>query len=342
MGELRRTMLAAAGAALTLTTLALTMATPSWAADKIKISLAATDDAIYLPFFLGVDKGFYKQLDLDVEIIFAGGGVATPALISGTIDFSTSGGAAVSAIIKGAPLKVIMNTSDTVPWKLWATQPEITKLEDLKGKSVGVQTRGDLFELSMRAVLRKAGLPGDAVVYTPLGFGGTQRLAVMQSGSLPGILVTYLEEQVAMQQGVLGKARVLLDVGKDIKIPYNGIATSDKILSTRPDLAERFARGTLMGVRYMVAQREGALDVLAKRAPNVPRELLRASIDDTAATMLQAGTTSQQTQQTEISLRAAMLGMPATQVIPVTQVFDYAPTLKATEQLAKQGWIPSP
>src|SRR4051812_45196382 len=106
MSELRRTMLAAAGAALTLTTLALTTATPSWSADKIKVRLAATDDAIYLPFFLGVDKGFYKQLDLDVEVIFAGGGVATPALISGTIDFSTSGGAAVSAIIKGAPLKV--------------------------------------------------------------------------------------------------------------------------------------------------------------------------------------------------------------------------------------------
>ena len=336
MRVLRRAACALMGATLALT------ATSAWAADKIKISLAATDDAIYLPFFVALDKGFYKQLDLDVEVIFASGGVATPALISGTLDFSTSAGAATSAIIKGAPLKVIMNTSDTVPWKLWTKQPGINKIEDLKGKPVGVQARGDLFERSMRAVLRKAGLPGDAVIYTPLGFGGTQRMAVIQSGSLPGILVTYLEGEVARQQGFLANAREIMDIGKEVKIPYNGIATTDRILQTRRDVAERFAQATLMGIRYMVAQRDGALEVMAKRASPISRELLRDSIDYTASTMLQAGTTSQQTQQTEIALRAAMLDMPPSQTIPVNKVFDYSPTTKAAEQLAKQNWKPTP
>jgi NitT/TauT family transport system substrate-binding protein len=336
MPVLRRTACALISATLAL------LSTGAWAADKIKISLAATDDAIYLPFFIALDKGFYKQLDLDVEVIFASGGVATPALISGTLDFSTSGGAATSAIIKSAPLKVIMNTSDTVPWKLWTKQPGIAKLEDLKGKPVGVQARGDLFELSMRAVLRKAGLPGDFVIYMPLGFGGTQRMAVIQAGTLPGILITYLEEEIARQQGFLTGAREIMDIGKEVKIPYNGIATTDSILQTRRDLAERFAQGTLMGVRYMVAQRDGALDVFATRAPAISRDLLRGSIDYTASTMLQAGVTSQQTQQTEIALRAAMLNMPPDQIIPANKVFDYSPTTKAAEQLARQSWKPAP
>jgi hypothetical protein len=54
MRVLRRAACALMGATLALT------ATSAWAADKIKISLAATDDAIYLPFFVALDKGFYK------------------------------------------------------------------------------------------------------------------------------------------------------------------------------------------------------------------------------------------------------------------------------------------
>jgi NitT/TauT family transport system substrate-binding protein len=310
------------------------------AADKVKVTLAATDDAIYLPFFIAADNGYYNTLELDVEYIFAGGGVATPALMSGTIDFSTSAGTAVSAIIKGASLKVIMNTSETVPWKLWATQPDIKTLADLKGKSVGVQTRGDLFELSMRAVLRKAGLPGDWVIYTPLGFGSAQRLSVIQTGSLPSILLTYLEERVAREQGLLKNAHVLVDVGKDVKIPYNGIATRDALLTAKPAVVERFAQATLMGMRYMDEQREGALDVFARRAPGIARDILHESITETASTMLQSGVTSSETQQTEISLRALMLGAPERQAMSPSKVFDYAPTLRATRVLETNNWKP--
>src|SRR5450631_451639 len=123
------------------------------AADKVSVSLAATDDPVYLPNFIAIDKGYYQQLGLDVEIIYAGGGIATPGLMSGSLDFSTSTGSAVSAILKGAALKIIMTLSESVPFRLWATQPDISTLQDLRGKAVGVQTRGDLFELSMRAAL---------------------------------------------------------------------------------------------------------------------------------------------------------------------------------------------
>src|SRR5258708_1350265 len=74
------------------------------ATDKIKVSVGATDDAIYLPYFIAQESGFYRKLGLDVEFVSAGGGTATPALMSGTLEFSTSGGSAVSAILKGAPL----------------------------------------------------------------------------------------------------------------------------------------------------------------------------------------------------------------------------------------------
>jgi NitT/TauT family transport system substrate-binding protein len=312
----------------------------AFAADKVKLSLAANDDVVYLPFFVAIDKGYYQQLGLDVEIVHLGGGIATPALLSGRLDFSTSTASATSAILSGAALKIAMSLSESVPWKLWSARPEIRTLHDLKGKAVGVQTRGDLFELSMRAVLMKAGLPEDFVAYIPLGFGNAQRLGVIQSGSLPAVLLTNFEESIARERGLLNRARMLVDISREIPIPNNGLATSDKLLQTQPSVAERTARGTLMGVRYVKAQREGAVRIFANRVPDVSQSVLRQSIDDLAAVMLEDGMAAQSTQEAEIALRSVMLGpsMPA----PLAgKVFDYRAVIQAAAHLRATKWMPT-
>ena len=313
---------------------------PALAADKVKMSLAATDDVVYLPFFIAIDKGYYRQLDLDVEIVNLGGGIATPALLSERLDFSTSTASATSAILSGAKLKIVMTLSESVPWKLWSARPDIKTLHDLKGKAVGVQGRGDLFELSMRAVLMKAGLPEDFVAYVPLGFGNAQRLGVIQSGSLPAVLLTTFEEKIARERGALGHGRVLIDISKEIPIPNNGLATSDKLLQGAPSVVERVARGTLMGLRYMKAQREAALRIFAKRVPDVSLDVLRESIDETAAVVLENGTASLSTQTAEIALRSSMMGQ-SQQLLPPGRVFDYSAVMQAAEHLTATKWMPT-
>ena len=311
------------------------------AADHVTVSLGATDDPVYLPNFIAIDKGYYEQLGLDVDVTYTNGSVATIGLTSGDLDFSTSTGSAVSAILKGAALRIVMTLSETVPWKLWSTQPEIGTLEDLRGKAVGVQSRGDLFELSMRAALMKRGLSGDFVWYLPLGFGSTQRLAAIQTGTLPAVLLTNLEERIARDRGEFNRANLLIDLGTDIQIPNNGLAIADKLLTANPSVIERFVRGTLMGVRYMKIQRQRALRIFAKRVPNVPLDLLRASVDEAAEAMLEDGLTPLATQQSEIALRSTMLGLPQTPMTAADKVFDYAPVIEAAQRLHDSGWTPA-
>jgi NitT/TauT family transport system substrate-binding protein len=290
------------------------------AAERVTVSLGATDDPVYLPNFIAIDKGYYAQLGLDVDVSYTNGSVATIGLTSGELQFSTSTGSAVSAVLKGAALKIVMTLSETVPWKLWATQPEIVTLADLQGKAVGVQSRGDLFELSMRAALMKRGLSGDFVWYLPLGFGSTQRLAAIQTGTLPAVLLTNLEERIARDKGEFDRANLLIDLGKDIRIPNNGLAIADKLLTANPSVVERFVRGTLMGMRYMKTQRAGALRIFAKRVPNVSLDLLRAAVDEAAD---------------------AMLGLLQQPMIAADKVFDYSPVIEAAQRLHERGWTPA-
>jgi hypothetical protein len=56
--------------------------------------------------------------------------------------------------------------------------------------------------------------------------------------------------------------------------------------------------------------------------------------------MLQNGVTPQETQQTEIALRAAMLGAPELASTPPSKVFDFSPTLRAAQALETSGWKP--
>ena len=313
---------------------------PASAADKVKLSLAATNDPAYLPFFVAIDKGYYKALGLDVQPMYVGGGIATPGLISGAIEFSTSTGSAISAIIKGGKLKVVMTLSESPPWKLWVTDPSIKTLADLKGKAIGIQSHGDLFEMSMRNLLMQHGMSGDAVTYVQLGFGSAPRLAVIRKRSLPAVLLTNLEERIGRKDHLLGNAHMLVDISSVIRSPNNGLAVSDALLAKQPALVERMLRGTLMAVRYIKSQPDGALRIFAKHAKGVPLDVLRGAMEDQAAKFLDDGEASLDAWKSELAVRASIVGL---KTAPAPQsVFDYAPVKKAAATLAASGWKPKP
>jgi ABC-type nitrate/sulfonate/bicarbonate transport system substrate-binding protein len=276
-----------------------------------------------------------------VNFVEAGGGVATPALMSGSIQFSTSSGAAISAIIKGAPLRVVLTLSESVPWKLWATKPEIKSLRDLKGQQVGIATRGDLLEVSVRNALAQAGLPQDWVSFTALGTGSALRMSVLKSAALPAVVADNLSAQVLKDAGELGEAHVLVDLGADIKTPYLGLATTAELIASKPDLVRRFLKGSLMGLAYLKAYPEGAFKIMQPRSSKVPPEVLKRNIAEAAGRMIDRGEAGMDSQKGEIAIRRQILGLPEAGAQAPSAVFDYSLVRKVKAELDAQGWHPT-
>jgi len=154
---------------------------PPKALEKMKVSYPALSASI-APLMIAIDKGYYAAEGLDIEMIKAGGGVSTPALIAGEVPYTTSSGSAISAIIGGAPLKVIYTTEDRPGYELWTVSPDIKSVNDIKGKAVAIQTRGDTNEIAMSIFLKSHGLPANAVSYLASG-SEENKLAAMQSGA---------------------------------------------------------------------------------------------------------------------------------------------------------------
>src|SRR5580765_4115559 len=136
--------------------------------EPLKVAFAA-DSAVYAPMFIAIEKGYFADEGLAIEIVKAGGGGATPALLSGDLQYSTSAASALSAMLLGAPLKIIYTNADRTDYELWSTTPEVRALADVVGKTIGVQSRGDTMEIAVRMALQQEGIDPDAVSYVSVG-----------------------------------------------------------------------------------------------------------------------------------------------------------------------------
>jgi ABC-type nitrate/sulfonate/bicarbonate transport system substrate-binding protein len=204
------------------------------AEEKVRFSVAAITGS-YMDEFVAIEKGYQRDEGLTVEMIRAGGGIATQALIAGDLHFSTSAGSALSAMLRGAEIKVVYTNIDRPGYQLWSGHPEIKTLKDLVGKKVGVTSRGDTQELSVRLLLRKHGINANSVVYIPVGFGGT-RLAALQAGTVDAVPLGAGDFAQLKQP----KGHMLGDAEKEIRFAYVGVAVSNRLLARQPTLVERY------------------------------------------------------------------------------------------------------
>src|ERR1043166_6644560 len=117
----------------------------------------ATFSQSVLPMVVAQEKGYYREEDLDVELILMTAAVANMALLGGNLDFISSGPSAVGAIARGAPLKCVFLCFNRPMHWLYA-RPEIREVKALKGKKIGVSAIGASTQFLVQEILKRHGL----------------------------------------------------------------------------------------------------------------------------------------------------------------------------------------
>ena len=326
----------------TLLTLVCVLALPPLAAaaqplEKVKMAIAA-NAMNYAPYFAAIKKGYFAEDGFEVEVVEAGGGVATPAQISGQIDFNTSASTALSAMLRGAALKIVYYPWDKTIYQVWAFSPDIKTLQDLKGKSIGIQTRGDTFELGARMSLQKFGVDPNSVGYTPLGFG-TARRASIAAGSLPAVTLTPEDVEWLKTTNQVKTAHMLYNMYPDIGMPLAGIAVRSADIEKDRNRVKRFIRAVHKGWLFTNEDRSGAVDVVMQYTKGSTRETIDATYEDTVKTRTEDGTISEALQKQEAELRAELINFKD-KLPPLHKLYDFSLTKEAFNELKAQGWRP--
>lgn len=305
----------------------------SAAEEKVRFSVAAVT-ASYMDEFVAIEKGYHRDEGLPVEMIRAGGGIATQALMAGDLHFSTSAGSALSAMLRGAEIKVVYTNIDRPGYQIWSGHADIKQLNDLRGKRVGVTSRGDTQELSVRLLLRKHGIDANSVAYVPVGFGA-QRLAALQAGSVEAVPLGVGDFAQLKEP----KGHMLGDTKKEIRFAYVGLAVASKLIARRPELVEKFLRSVIKGREYGRRYRDQTIAILGKYTQR-KREFNEADYDSTLPVLTAEGWVGDDIIKEDVAMRAELVNVPAPS--DYHKFFDYSIVRKIYRDLKSAGWKPTP
>jgi ABC-type nitrate/sulfonate/bicarbonate transport system substrate-binding protein len=318
---------------------AVARATPAVAAEqKIAITVPTTepDNGAY---FVAARKGYFAAEGLDVELVFASGGTATPGLLAGSVDGSASSASALTAILRGAALRIVLVFNDTPTYKLWATN-DIRTLADLKGKSVGVASRGDTLEIATRLALQAAGIPPDSVGYTPLGFASTIP-AAFQSGALPAVVLSTGRAVAMTEAGQLKGAHVLVDFFGNVHMPYNGFVMTEKLLYGDPVLAKKMVRAIVKGARYAKAFKHQTVAIVGSYQKVTEVRASEVEYDEFTRAVSRDFTVSNELIAGDLAVRAGLIGLPKDQIPPIDKVYDFSIVRAVNAELDASHWRPT-
>ena len=224
-------------------------------AERVRVALS-TKDFGYLPLFVGIRAGLFREEGLDIQWIQVNTNVVITALIGGEIDVAASAGSAMRAATRGAALKAIFFPYNKSTFVLIGS-PDIKKVQDLKGKVIGITSPGSSTELAAGMVLQHYGLnPKRDVTYFSAGGAETSVLA-MQQGIIQARAFNPDAAFLLKKRGFTELAS-LADMGP---WPWAGYATTDAKLLQERDKIKRWTRAMLKSLLFMLNKKEETIRI---------------------------------------------------------------------------------
>jgi NitT/TauT family transport system substrate-binding protein len=210
--------------------------------------------------WMAKEIGAYERYGIDAELIYISSG---PTVVQALLGGDVTGGiaatnAVVAAVLRGAPLVSVLSTANRPYHRLWV-RPEINRLEDLRGKTVGVSRFGSVTDNLTRMVLKKYGLE-NAVAIRQMG-GTAEVSAAFQNKQISGAVTSSLRVDASVQPRLLMK---LEDMG--FQYSMDVIAYSRDDLKRFPQVVEGMVRAYAEGVAAIHYQKEKAFKAIAKYA----------------------------------------------------------------------------
>ena len=244
--------------------------------DKVTVGVIPILDVA--PIYLGKEKGFFTDRNIDLTLTAAQGGAAiVPAVLSGEFQFGFSN--MVSLLLAQAqnvPVKVVANgvASTGVDGKDFCgivvqDGSPIKTAADLTGKSVAINTLKNIAETSTRASIRKAGGDPTAVKLVEIGFPDMP--AALSAGRVDAIFAVEPTLSTALSQGGRMIASSYVDTAPNLSVA--AYFTAQKTLAENPDLVRRFTEAMAESLSYADAHPDEARAIIASYT-KIPPEVI--------------------------------------------------------------------
>ena len=225
-----------------------------------KIRIGFWPVAAGLPFFVALEKGYFKEAGLDVEPLkFAGAQQVMEAMLSGRGDGSANGtgsaNLAIGEIAQPGLFKIFCTNPSNVKYVLdefiTGKDNAIKAMADLKGKRVasgpGIQNT-----TLCKTMLERAGATGASVMELPIG----QHIASLVAGQVDACYTLEPTGTIGRMNGttrVIEAGVVAKYILGDPMAPWHGGAASltTEFIQKNPEVAKKFIAAYARGVELV-------------------------------------------------------------------------------------------
>jgi ABC-type nitrate/sulfonate/bicarbonate transport system substrate-binding protein len=220
----------------------------------------------------GWEKGFYRELGLDVEPLeLPGDAEVLRALTSGACDIAEITPAGVMAAIeKGAPLKIVASFMPGLPHVFFAAKG-IHSLADLADKRIAVSALGALPHVVAQAIFDNHGVDWRRVEWLQVG-GDPDRVRAIVAGRAAGSVASIELDPVVKAAGGTILAVAARELPNWIRF---SLVTTDRVIKERPDDLTNALVAQARGIRWVMEPRNKAevVALMAKYGKRPPDEV---------------------------------------------------------------------
>jgi len=221
-------------------------------------------------FFVAIEKGYYKDADLDVKVVRGQGSVDAIRQVGANnaiVGFADAGSLVLVRGNDQIPVKLVSIVYAKPPQAVFCREDSgIKQPKDLEGASIANPAGGatvDMFPVYAKA----AGLDASKVKWVVAG-----------SDSLPGLLASNRVPCVG--QFTVGEPllRIQAAPAKLIRFAFadagvsfygNGLIATDSTIATKADIVRRFVAATIRGMKDAFANPEEAGRIMNKYHPAI-------------------------------------------------------------------------
>ena len=250
-------------------------AAPAAPAQATKVSVGILKLTSTAPIFIGMEKGYFKEQGIEIDpqwfdaahpiaVATASNKVQVGATgITDSLFNMVAGGQKLSIVAdKGREQKGYSSSALLMRSDLWDGGAK--KLEDLKGKRIGITQTGSTFHYMIGRLLETKGLTLADVELVPLG----KLSAIMAALESKQIDACVLNEPNITKAQTAGYAKVITQVGDVIPYQTSGIFFSPDFVK-KEDTAVRFLRAYVKACNYYY---DAAID---KKSPDKLDEVIK-------------------------------------------------------------------
>ena len=250
---------------------------------KIRLPMGYIPNIQYAPFYAAIEKGYFKDAGIEIEFDYSFETDGVKLVGVGELPFAVvSGEQVLLARAQDVPVTYVAAWYQQYPISVVSkADANISKTEDLKGKTIGLPGLFGANYIGLRALLFSAGLSESDVTLEEIGFN---QVELVVAGNQTIIVGYAANEPIQLQAQGIDVTE--LRVSDTVQLAANGILASEKVIAENPELVKSFVGAFLKGLQYTIENPDDAYAMSAAYVPNfadqdqkVQKEILTTSIE---------------------------------------------------------------